>query len=74
MKKTFAAILISAAWPALAQDAYVVGVSAAMTGPGAGIYAPVVDAMKASPYTLTTRDNDNVTLKTLIHASVSYST
>lgn len=47
MKKTLAAILISAAWPALAQDAYVVGVSAAMTGPGAGIYAPVVEAMKA---------------------------
>ena len=47
MKKMFAAILISAAWPALSQDAYVVGVSAAMTGPGAGIYAPVVDAMKA---------------------------
>ena len=47
MKKTLAAILISAAWPALAQDAYVVGVSAAMTGPGAAIYAPVVDAMKA---------------------------
>jgi len=32
---------------ALAQDAYVVGVSAAMTGPQAGTYAPVVDAMKA---------------------------
>jgi ABC-type branched-subunit amino acid transport system substrate-binding protein len=47
MRKTFAAILISAAWPALAQDAYVVGVSAAMTGPGAATYAPVVDAMKA---------------------------
>ena len=47
MKKTFAAILISATWPALAQDAYVVGVSAAMTGPGAATYAPVVDAMKA---------------------------
>jgi ABC-type branched-subunit amino acid transport system substrate-binding protein len=47
MKKTLAAILISAAWPALAQDAYVVGVSAAMTGPGAATYAPVVDAMKA---------------------------
>jgi ABC-type branched-subunit amino acid transport system substrate-binding protein len=46
MKKTFAAILISAAWPVLAQDAYVVGVSAAMTGPGAATYAPVVDAMK----------------------------
>jgi branched-chain amino acid transport system substrate-binding protein len=47
MKKTLATILISAAWPALAQDAYVVGVSAAMTGPGAATYAPVVDAMKA---------------------------
>lgn len=47
MKQTLAAILISAAWPAIAQDAYVVGVSAAMTGPGAGIFAPVVDAMKA---------------------------
>lgn len=47
MTKTLAAILISAAWPAHAQDAYIVGVSAAMTGPGAGIYAPVVDAMKA---------------------------
>ncbi len=47
MKKALAALLISAAWPAVAQDAYVVGVSAAMTGPGAGIYAPVVDAMKA---------------------------
>ena len=32
---------------AAAQDAYVIGVSAAMTGPGASIYAPVVDAMKA---------------------------
>ncbi|MGH8765907.1 MAG: ABC transporter substrate-binding protein [Burkholderiales bacterium] len=47
MKKMLAAILISAAWPALAQDAYVVGVSAAMTGPGAATYAPVVAAMKA---------------------------
>lgn len=47
MNRTLAALLISAAWPAVAQDAYIVGVSAAMTGPGAGIYAPVVDAMKA---------------------------
>jgi len=47
MKKTLAAFLISAAWPALAQEAYVVGVSAAMTGPGAATYAPVVEAMKA---------------------------
>ena len=47
MKKTLAAMLILSAGPALAQDAYVVGVSAAMTGPGAATYAPVVDAMKA---------------------------
>lgn len=32
--------------PASAQEAYVVGVSAAMTGPQAGTYAPVVDALK----------------------------
>jgi len=36
-----------AAAPALAQDAYVIGVSAAMTGPAASTYAPVVEAMKA---------------------------
>jgi len=33
--------------PALAQEAYVIGVSAAMTGPAASTYAPVVEAMKA---------------------------
>lgn len=33
--------------PSLAQDAYVIGVSAAMTGPTASTYAPVVEAMKA---------------------------
>jgi ABC-type branched-subunit amino acid transport system substrate-binding protein len=47
MKKALLTMLLAAAWPAAAQDAYVVGVSAAMTGPAAGIYAPVVDAMKA---------------------------
>jgi len=47
MRKALAALLVATAWPVAAQDAYVVGVSAAMTGPGAGIYAPVVDAMKA---------------------------
>ena len=47
MKKVLLTMLLAAAWPATAQDAYVVGVSAAMTGPAAGIYAPVVDAMKA---------------------------
>jgi branched-chain amino acid transport system substrate-binding protein len=47
MKKILLAIACTATFPAAAQDAYVIGVSAAMTGPGAGIYAPVVDAMKA---------------------------
>jgi branched-chain amino acid transport system substrate-binding protein len=47
MKKTLFAALLSVAWPVAAQDAYVVGVSAAMTGPGAATYAPVVEAMKA---------------------------
>jgi ABC-type branched-subunit amino acid transport system substrate-binding protein len=32
---------------AQAQDAYVIGVSAAMTGPAAATYAPVVEAMRA---------------------------
>lgn len=30
-----------------AQDSYVIGISAAMTGPAAGTYAPTVEAMKA---------------------------
>ena len=42
------AVALTAAFQAAhAQDAYVVGVSAAMTGPVAGGYAPVVEAMKA---------------------------
>jgi branched-chain amino acid transport system substrate-binding protein len=32
---------------AFAQDAYVIGVTATMSGPAAGTYAPVIDAMKA---------------------------
>jgi len=50
MKRNSSWILFAAAaaaMPAFAQDAYVIGVSAAMTGPGSSIYAPVVDAMKA---------------------------
>jgi ABC-type branched-subunit amino acid transport system substrate-binding protein len=47
MRKALAALLLAASGPVAAQDAYVVGVSAAMTGPAAGIYAPVVDAMRA---------------------------
>ena len=50
MRKTLWAALVALAAiqaaPAVAQDAYTVGVSAAMTGPGAGIYAPVVEAMR----------------------------
>jgi ABC-type branched-subunit amino acid transport system substrate-binding protein len=48
MKKTLlAAALAAFALPAAAQDAYVIGVSAAMTGPAAGTYAPTVEAMRA---------------------------
>jgi len=51
MKRTLAAAAIAAgiaaAGPGLAQDAYILGVSAAMTGPGAATYAPVIEAMKA---------------------------
>jgi ABC-type branched-subunit amino acid transport system substrate-binding protein len=34
------------ALPAPAQDAYTIGVSGALTGPGAGTYAPVIEAMR----------------------------
>jgi ABC-type branched-subunit amino acid transport system substrate-binding protein len=36
-----------AAVPAFAQDAYVVGLSGALTGPAAATYAPVIEAMRA---------------------------
>jgi branched-chain amino acid transport system substrate-binding protein len=39
--------LMSLGVSAHAQDAYVIGVTAAMTGPAAGTYAPTVEAMKA---------------------------
>ena len=46
---TVAAFAVAATSPALAQaqDAYVIGVSAAMTGPASATYAPVIEAMKA---------------------------
>jgi ABC-type branched-subunit amino acid transport system substrate-binding protein len=53
MKQTLsrAALVAAAALflpvPGAAQDAYVVGVSAGMTGPSAGNYAPIVEAMQA---------------------------
>lgn len=42
-----AATLCAASGSALAQDAHVVGVSAAMTGASAATYAPVIEAMRA---------------------------
>ena len=47
MKKLLACSLFAVSLGAQAQDAYVIGVSAAMTGPAAGTYAPTVEAMKA---------------------------
>ena len=47
MKKLFVCSLFALSTAAHAQDAYVIGVSAAMTGPAAGTYAPTVEAMKA---------------------------
>lgn len=47
MKKLLVCSLFAASIGAQAQDAYVIGVSAAMTGPAAGTYAPTVEAMKA---------------------------
>lgn len=42
-----ASLAIAAAPQAAAQDAYLVGVSAAMTGPSAATYAPVIEAMRS---------------------------
>lgn len=42
-----AAVSLGVSLQARGQDAYVIGVSAAMTGPAAGTYAPTVEAMKA---------------------------
>src|SRR3954469_1251032 len=48
MKRTAITLAgVLAAFSAHAQNAYVIGVSAAMTGPAAATYAPVIDAMKA---------------------------
>ncbi len=47
MKRFVLAAAMCAATAAAAQDAYVIGVSAAMTGPAAATYAPVVESMKA---------------------------
>jgi branched-chain amino acid transport system substrate-binding protein len=47
MKKLLAFSLLVFAIGAKAQNSYVIGVSAAMTGPAAGTYAPTIEAMKA---------------------------
>lgn len=47
MKALAVLALASASFASYAQNAYVIGISAAMTGPAAGTYAPVVEAMKA---------------------------
>lgn len=47
MKSIVSAVLLVISSYATAQNAYVIGVSAAMTGPAAATYAPVMDAMKA---------------------------
>jgi ABC-type branched-subunit amino acid transport system substrate-binding protein len=47
MRKMLCTLLLAVAPLAAAQDAYVLGVSAAMTGPVAANYAPVVEAMRA---------------------------
>jgi branched-chain amino acid transport system substrate-binding protein len=47
LRCTLVAAMAVASAGAMAQDAYVIGVSAAMTGPAAGSYAPAVEAMKA---------------------------
>lgn len=47
MKNLIACSLFAISLGAYAQDAYVIGVSAAMTGPAAGTYAPTIEAMKA---------------------------
>jgi len=41
-----AALAAAFAWPATAQDAYVVGVTAALTGPPASTYAPTIEALR----------------------------
>ena len=38
-----ALVAAALAWPAAAQDSYVVGVSGALTGPPAGTYAPPIE-------------------------------
>jgi branched-chain amino acid transport system substrate-binding protein len=57
--KRMLSLLVLCASPALAQDAYVLGVSGALTGPNAGVYAPVVEGMKLYVDTLNAKGGIN---------------
>jgi branched-chain amino acid transport system substrate-binding protein len=46
MRFIAAAVAVAAALPAAAQDAYVVGLTGALTGPAASTYAPAVEALR----------------------------
>src|SRR5215475_9379538 len=41
-----AAVAVLMPWPATAQDAYVIGLTGALTGPPASTYAPAVEALR----------------------------
>lgn len=58
MKRWLMVLLLSAS-PALAQDAYVLGLSGALTGPNASVYAPVVEGIKLYVDTLNARGGIN---------------
>ena len=58
MKRWLILLLLSAS-PALAQDAYVLGLSGALTGPNASVYAPVVEGIKLYVDTLNARGGIN---------------
>jgi branched-chain amino acid transport system substrate-binding protein len=46
MAAAAAALAVATAAPALAQDAYVIGLTGALTGPPSGTYAPAVEALR----------------------------
>ena len=58
MKRWLLLFLLSAS-PALAQEAYVLGLSGALTGPNASVYAPVVEGIKLYVDTLNARGGVN---------------
>ena len=48
LRRTLAAVVAAAAlaWPAGAQDAYLIGVTGAMTGPAAGTNGPPIEGLR----------------------------